>query len=229
MDKEKDSKRRLEQANRIIREQANQPAPPGFAPIASAGAQSSEPSAKRMRMDGALPGAGTGVAFPPPPPPPTMPQQAAVPPPPPPPAAGGLPGMGQPSGNAMADAMLLANTTTATDETSDTQLLSEAEFVASLSKPEVTLQIRIPNDPTQMAWNFYGQILSLTMNVMSTIKEVKAELSRIHLNSMPVNKIQLKDPNAGFYNNNNATLAALNVGPTATLEMLPKSRGGRRT
>ena len=127
----------------------------------------------------------------------------------------------------MADALLLASNN-ANTETSTSQLIPEAEFAASLSKPEVTLQIRIPNDPTQMAWNFYGQILSLQVHVMSTIKKVKEDLSRIHLNGMPVNKIQLKDPNAGFYNNNNATLAALNIGPTATLEMAPKVRGGRR-
>ena len=127
----------------------------------------------------------------------------------------------------MADAMLLSSSNT--EQVADgQQLLSEAEFAATLSKPEVTLQIRIPNDPTQMAWNFYGQIVSLTVNVMSTIKQVKSDLSRMHLNAMPVNKIQLKDPDAGFYNNNSATLAALNIGPTATLEMLPKSRGGRR-
>ena len=236
MDNQKDSKRRLEQANRIIREQANLPLA-NFAPVpllGPPGAQSSEPAAKRTRMDGP-PFAGSGMAVPPPPPP-MMPQQATVPPPPPPPpppplapaAGGGAPGMGQPTGDPMADAMFPgANMGTANDS-SGPQLLSEAEFAASLSKPEVTLQIRIPNDPTQMAWNFYGQILSLNMNVMSTIKQVKADLSRIHLNAMPVNKIQLKDPNAGFYNNNNATLAALNIGPTATLEMLPKSRGGRR-
>jgi hypothetical protein len=160
------------------------------------------------------------MALPPPPPPMSQTVHVAVPPPPP--VAGGP----QPSGNAMADAMLQTSTA---GETSGKQLLPAAEFAASLSKPEVTLQIRIPNDPTQMAWNFYGQILSLTMNVMSTIKEAKADLSRLHLNDMPANKIQLKEPNAGFYNNNNATLAALNLGPTTTLEMLPKSRGGRRT
>mmetsp|Transcript_58846 Transcript_58846/g.170212 ORF Transcript_58846/g.170212 Transcript_58846/m.170212 type:complete len:665 (-) Transcript_58846:89-2083(-) len=224
LDKEKDSKRRLEEANRIIRDQAIQP-PPGFAAQQGSGetetgaGQSMEPDAKRMRMDNSAAG---NVSIPPPPPPPPT-QQGSVPPPPPSVAPSGM----EPSGNPMADALLNAGNTGNSDNTG-TQLLSEADFAASLPKPEITLQIRIPNDPTQMAWNFYGQILSLTINVMSTIKEVKSELSRLHLNGMPVNKIQLKDPASGFYNNNNASLASLNIGPTATMEMLPKSRGGRR-
>ena len=101
--------------------------------------------------------------------------------------------------------------------------------MASLPRPEVTLQIRVPNDPAQMAWNFYGQIVSLTIHCMSTIKLVKEELSRQHLNQMPVNKVQLKLVTTGaFLNKNNATLAALNIGPTATLELVPKTRGGRK-
>jgi len=107
------------------------------------------------------------------------------------------------------------------------KLLSEAEFVASLTKPEVTLQIRIPNDPSQMAWNFYGQIISLQIDVTSTVKVVKEELSKQHLNGMPANKIQLKSDAIGFLKPS-VTLAALNIGPTATLEMSLKTRGGRK-
>jgi hypothetical protein len=33
-------------------------------------------------------------------------------------------------------------------------LLSEEDFKASLDSPNVTLQIKIPNDSTQMAWKF---------------------------------------------------------------------------
>ena len=127
----------------------------------------------------------------------------------------------------MADA--LANAAGTIDmESEGAKLLSEDDFIATLPRAEVTLQIRVPNDPTQMAWNFYGQILSLTVNARSTIKHVKTDLAQKHLNGMPINKIQLKDPGAGFYNNNDATLAALNIGPTATLELLAKTRGGRR-
>lgn len=108
------------------------------------------------------------------------------------------------------------------------ELLPEAEFAASLSKPEVTLQVRVPNDRTNMAYNFYGQIVSLSVNVMSTIKTVKQELSKAHLNSMPPNKMQLKNPATGAFLKDNTTLAAQNIGPSATLELVPRARGGRR-
>jgi hypothetical protein len=78
-----------------------------------------------------------------------------------------------------------------------------------------------------MAWNFYGQMVTLSVNVMTTVKDVKAQLSKKHLNDMPANKILLKDPKGGFLSNN-ATLASLNIGPTATLEMSLKQRGGRK-
>ena len=107
------------------------------------------------------------------------------------------------------------------------KLMSEEEFAASLSSPDVKLSVRVPNDSAQMAWNFYGQIVSLSVNVMTTVKDVKAQLSKAHLNDMPANKILLKDPKGGFLSNN-ATLASLNIGPTATLEMSLKQRGGRK-
>jgi hypothetical protein len=131
----------------------------------------------------------------------------------------------QRSGDPMADAMSTANTMEG--ESTESNLIPEAEFAASLSKPEVTLQIRVPNDPAQMAWNFYGQILSMSVNVMSKVKDVKAELSRLHLNSMPANKIQFKDPKTGFLKDSK-TLASLNIGPTATVDLVPKTRGGRK-
>ena len=137
-------------------------------------------------------------------------------------AAAGSSSFMEPSGDPMADAGLDTTATT----TEEKKLLSEQDFVATLDKPEVTLQIRVPNDPTQMAWNFYGQLLSMTVDVMSVVKDVKSELSKTHLNGMPPNKILLKDPNGGFLSNTK-TLAALNVGPTATFELQLKRRGGR--
>lgn len=109
----------------------------------------------------------------------------------------------------------------------DKELLTAEDFLASLGKPEVTLQVRIPNDPSQIAWNFYGQILSMKVHVMTKIKDVKSELSRRHLNGMPPNKIQLRDTIIGFMKDG-STLASLNIGPTATVEMIPKTRGGRK-
>jgi hypothetical protein len=112
--------------------------------------------------------------------------------------------------------------------TAQPQLISESEFAATLSQPEITLQIRIPNDRTQVAWNFYGQIIPLSVDVMSTVKVVKEQLSSSHLNAMPINKIQLKSVATGAFLKDNLTLAALNIGPTASLELLPRARGGRK-
>mmetsp|Transcript_58656 Transcript_58656/g.143452 ORF Transcript_58656/g.143452 Transcript_58656/m.143452 type:complete len:162 (-) Transcript_58656:59-544(-) len=107
------------------------------------------------------------------------------------------------------------------------KILPEQEFLATLEKPEVTLNVRVPNDPTQMAWNFYGQIVSVTVDVMTKVKDVKAELSKQHLNDMPSNKIELRDDTSGFLKNNQ-TLATLNIGPVGNLEMKVKQRGSGR-
>jgi hypothetical protein len=222
LSKEKDSKKRLEEANRIIREQTFQQT---GQPVASAGAAGSSvktgapamdpsmvPAAKRARVD--------NVTLPPPPPPMAgaIPVTRAVAPPVSAPAPAGEP---QLSGDPMTDAGDMEN------DGMESKLIPAAEFAASLSKPDVTLQIRIPNDPSQMAWNFYGQILSMSVNVMSKVKTIKEELSRMHLNGMPANKIQFKATTTGFLKDN-LTLADLNIGPSATVELIPKTRGGRK-
>ena len=121
--------------------------------------------------------------------------------------------------------------TTAIDTTEpaeEKKLLPANEFIASLDEPVVELQVRVPNDQAQQSWNFFGQTLTLTsVDVTSKVKDVKDILSKSHLNGMPPNKIQLKDPNGGFLSNN-ATLATLNIGPTAILELKTKQRGGRK-
>lgn len=62
---------------------------------------------------------------------------------------------------------------------------------------------------------------------MSKIKAVKEELAG-HLNNISVNKLQLKHATQGFLKDS-MTLAELNLGPLASLEMVPKTRGrGRR-
>ena len=246
LNNEMDSKKRLEEANRIIREQAQQPqqfpeqmhlAPPSTAvgpslpqapPKRPMDSTSPEPTFKRVRQDNS-----TMMAVPPPP---------AIPPPPPPPP--GFEARAPNSAAALKPAAPEQNPVTEQQETSpvhggqpessagaDSQnarvVLPEAEFAASLGKPEVALQVRIPNDPSQMAWNFYGQTLSVAVDVFSKVKAVKEELSKSHLNGMPANKIQLKHPSIGFLKDA-MSLASLNIGPTATLEMIPKTRGRRK-
>ena len=115
------------------------------------------------------------------------------------------------------------------------KLLSAEEFILTLGEnPVVELQVRVPNDATSQNWNFFGQTVTVEgISPRSSVKEVKTVLSKQHLNSMPINKIQLKwvstddDTKGKFLNNNNATLAALNIGPTALLELKSRKRGGR--
>jgi len=221
LSQEAESKKRLEEANRIIRDQAQNrntvgPSLPGQrkAPPDT----SAEPAAKRPRV-GTVTYAPSLIAAPAPPPPEkTAGEDIAAAPVAPPPVSN------EESFAAAATGALPAQT----ESKADIELLPEAQFAASLNKPEVTLQIRIPNDPSQMAWNFYGQIVRVTVNVMSKIKAVKAELSSVHLNSMPANKIQLKNPSSGAFLKDAKTLAALNIGPSATLELVPRARGGKK-
>ena len=79
-----------------------------------------------------------------------------------------------------------------------------------------------------MAWNFYGQIVSLNVDVMYDVKTVKMEISKAHLNGIAPNKIQLKNPATGVFLKDALTLAALNVGPGTTLELVPRARGGKK-
>lgn len=157
------------------------------------------PPPKRSRLD-----------LPPPPP--------AIPPPPPPPNAvvpPTQPPMPLPSEEPA------ATTTTTTNEP-----LSEQDFCASLESPTVNLTIQVPNESSNASWNFNGQSISLSVDVMSKIKAVKTELQS-HLGGMPTNKMQLKDEKAGFLKDA-STLAHYNIGPSGTLELKTKTRGKRK-
>jgi splicing factor 3A subunit 1 len=210
-------KRRLDDANRVIREQAELP-PPGPAlptyhppasnlqpplPIARTG-DASTPLAKRARLEITPP-------FPPPPslpPPPT----GIMPPPPP---AGMMPPPGLPP-----------DLGPPPEEPETRELMSESDFCASLDSPSVSLRIQIPEDPYNSAWNFNGQVVTLSVDVMSKVKAVKMELQS-RLGGMPTNKMQLKHECTGFLKDG-VTLAHQNVGPSADLELIPKTRGGRK-
>ena len=216
LETESDAKKKLQDANRVLREQALDPKTK-VGPILPASAAeakrpplqlppTAQPEPKRPKITQVLPpSSGTGTTS----------------------------GYSNFTANgptvdpfAAAAAGAGATATGAFSATPPTQ--SEADFLASLPRPEVTLQVRVPNDPAQMAWNFYGQIVSLSVHAMSTVKAVKQELSRQHLNQMPVNKVQLKLVTTGAFLKDAMTLAALNIGPTATLELKPKTRSGRK-
>jgi len=209
-------KRSLEDLNQAVRQQPQLPPPgptlpsmqnppPSF-PVGAlpTGASGLPPPAKKARLDGTVP-------VPPPPP--------SLPPPPtgvlPPPPAGAMPPMPPPPMPESAPAV----------PTSD-EPLSEADFRASLDSPTVSLTIQVPDDPSNAAWNFNGQSVSLSVDVMAKVNAVKSELQS-HLGGMPTNKMQLKDESIGFLKDG-STLAHYNIGPTATLELIPKTRGRRK-
>ena len=65
------------------------------------------------------------------------------------------------------------------------------------------------------------------MSVNISVKELKELLSTTYLNGMPAGKQQLKVAEIGFLKDT-STLAALNIGDGATVEVSAKSRGGKK-
>ncbi len=222
-DQNADSERRLMEANRIIREQAIQPqpqheaamppvmppVPPPPPPMGSIppppppppsmlqpSAATSEPAAKRPKLDepqfnqtqmSSLPMAPMGQTF-------DAGMTAPMPPPPPP---------------------------------TENQILSESDFIATLANPEnLPICVQVPHDPSNADWNFNGQIVDVSIAAAAKIKAVKEALTP-QLGNMPTNKMQLKHPTAGFLKDA-FSLAHYNIGPMTTLELVPKTRGGRK-
>jgi len=112
------------------------------------------------------------------------------------------------------------------DEETTPTILSEEDFIKSLSDPTVTLSISVPSDPNT-AWNLNGQTLSVSVHVTTKIKVVKQQLQS-QLAGMPVNKMQLKSPSIGFLKDM-LSLAFLNIGvDNNSLELVPKTRGRRK-
>ena len=107
------------------------------------------------------------------------------------------------------------------------KILTEAEFAASLPSRNVKLTISIPADNNYIQWQFKGQILSVDVEVTAKIKSIK-EMIQIDLGGMPTNKMQLKSIEGGVFLKDSNTLASLNMGPFAALELVPKVRGGRK-
>jgi len=108
-----------------------------------------------------------------------------------------------------------------------TGLLSEADYAKSITG-DLPIKFALPADPTQdSAWNLNGALVDLNVNVMMTIKELKAKLSAEKLGGMPPNKFQLKSGSLGFLKDR-LTVAHFNIKPNEALDVLLKTRGGRR-
>ncbi|KAL7514461.1 hypothetical protein ACHAXN_011719 [Cyclotella atomus] len=230
-----DSEKRLMEANQIIRNQMQGPALPGVLPpppapgasmlppppppqMAAQPADGLEPAAKRAKIE-------------------EQPQMDINPdmmPPPPPPAPPAIPGLAPPVGippqfdpNAAAAAVAAAGIPPSPAPPQQT-VLSEDDFIATLDNPnELYFCVVVPHDPSNSNWNFNGQTIDVTLTARSKIKEVK-EFLKEQLGGMPMNKMQLKHPVSGFMNKDALSLAHFNVGPGMTIDLVPKTRGGRK-
>lgn len=151
-----------------------------------------------------------------PPMPPSMPPTAVVPPSVPPAMAVAVP----------APLTSASEPEQPENDTEVIQTLSASDFASSLPSPIVPLTITVPNDPSNSGWMFNGQTISITVDVMTKVKEIKQQLQP-KLGGMPVNKMQLKSA-TGFIKDS-LNLAHLNIGPNnGSLELVPKTRGGKR-
>ena len=110
----------------------------------------------------------------------------------------------------------------------ENELLSESDFISTLSDPDdVPICVRVPHDPSNSQWNFNGQTIDIPAKATTTVKDLKAALKE-QLGGMPMNKMQLKHPSSGFMNKDGLSLAFFNVGPMTTIDLVPKTRGGRK-
>ena len=113
-------------------------------------------------------------------------------------------------------------------------LVPAEQFAAQyggLSAP-VSIRVQLPvtsaeDSGVPASWNLNGQTVELSATLSSGIKQLKEALSAQHCGGMPVSKQQLRYSALGFLKDAQ-TLAELNIGPGAVLEMSLKSRGGRR-
>ncbi len=244
MNQEENAKRRLEDANRLIREQSVAPEPPTAAAVGLAPLQMPAPSVtherppmelpdpKRVRADdvpGLGPGPGPGaqtqtMSLQMPPPVQVQVQHAQV--------QGTLQQQQQQEQQQQQQQQSQIPPPPPTPDEHDTDVvqttkLSEVDFARSLEDPTVTLSIVVPNDESYASWNFNGQTLKVSVDVMTKIKGLKQKL-QAQLGDMPLNKMQLKSPDVGFLKDA-FSLAKLNIGShSKPIELVPKVRGGRK-
>ena len=107
----------------------------------------------------------------------------------------------------------------------DPNLIPEEVFAARFSGP-ITIKVVTPVDTSagSSAWGLNGQIVEVNVPVTYSIKEVKSTLTDL-LGGMPATKQQLKATGGAFYKDTQ-TLAGLNIGEGAVIELSVKTRGG---
>lgn len=107
-------------------------------------------------------------------------------------------------------------------------LVPEEQF-ASMFPSNVTVNVTVPSDSSAGPWGLAGQTLQIALSVRALGRELKEQLS-VALEGMPVNKQQVRcrdRPELGFLKDTQS-LASLNIGQGAQLEMSVRSRGGKK-
>ena len=104
-------------------------------------------------------------------------------------------------------------------------LIPEQQWIASNPGP-ITLQVKLPVDSSNPAWNLNGQVISVTIDIGATIKMVKQQIGSIQGN-MPESKQQLKHAKHGFLKDAQ-TLGYYNLSSGTELQLTVRSRGGRK-
>mmetsp|Transcript_15520 Transcript_15520/g.19864 ORF Transcript_15520/g.19864 Transcript_15520/m.19864 type:complete len:792 (+) Transcript_15520:60-2435(+) len=169
---------------------------------------------------------GQNPAIPPPVPPPNapLPMAAGGPPRPPPtaPPMGGGPPMMPPRPPPMAPPAGPPPGSEAAEAPTTLSLLPENQFAATVSGP-VLLAIQVPEGVSAGAG---PQNLAFSCDVKSQIKDIKDMVSS-QLVDLPTTKFQLKNAELGFLKDN-LSLAYYNLGNNSTLEVVLRTRGGRR-
>lgn len=105
-------------------------------------------------------------------------------------------------------------------------LIPASEFAAGYPG-SVTINTITPIDPSVPAWGLNGQSVSVALSVLSTVKQLKESLSSV-LGGMPAAKQQLKAITGGAFFKDTQTLAALNLGEGASVDLTVKTRGGAK-
>jgi len=89
----------------------------------------------------------------------------------------------------------------------------------------ITINIKVPNGGGEKDWNFMGQILRLSMDPRTKVKQLKEAIST-YLGNMPPTRMKLKAFNRNALKDD-FSLAHFNILSGTTLELSTKERGGR--
>jgi hypothetical protein len=108
-------------------------------------------------------------------------------------------------------------------------MVPEEVFAAQYGSNPIAVFVSVPNDPSSAAWLLNGQVIEVSLPVTASGKELKDILAG-SLGGMPANKQQIRikaKPDVGFLKDTQS-LASLNIGHGAALEMTVRSRGGKK-